>query len=86
MSSIAATTYDGAYAVTKSDTVDDPNGGPAGFAGLLVVATGTLSFVDALGNTVAITLVPAFALIPVRCVRVNTTGTSATVFGLRAVP
>ncbi|MGA7122466.1 MAG: hypothetical protein WBY94_20355 [Polyangiaceae bacterium] len=89
MSNIAAITYDGAVAVTKSDTVDDPNAGAAGFAGLMVTATGTVSFQDGLGNTVVTgTITPTAAppIIPVRCVRVNATGTTATVYGLRAVP
>lgn len=89
MSSIAAITYDGAIAVTKSDTVDDPNAGPSGFAGLWIQAAGNISFVDGMGNNVGTTGTPlavVVGFIPIRCVRVNATGTTAVAFGLRAVP
>ena len=88
MSNIAAITYDCAVAVTKSDTVNDPNVGLTGnFAGLYVASTGTVAFVDSLGNTVTIggTLL-AGQIIPIRCVRVKATGTSATVLGMLAIP
>lgn len=89
MSSIAAITYDGAVAVTKSDTVDDPNAGPAGFAGLWIQTAGNISFVDALGNNVGTTAAPLAVVVgfmPIRCVRVNATETTAVAYGLRGVP
>jgi hypothetical protein len=89
MSSIAAITYDGAVAVTKSDTVPDPNGGSSGFAGLWIVTAGNISFQDSIGNSVGTTgspLAVVVGFIPIRCVRVNNTGTTAVAYGLRAVP
>ena len=89
MSNIAAITYDGALPVTKSDATDDPNAGPAGFAGLWIVTAGNISFVDGMGNNVGTTGAPlavVVGFIPIRCVRVNSTGTTAVAYGLRAVP
>lgn len=66
----------GSRAVTPSDTVDIV-GGPA--RALWVVVAGNLSFVDAEGNTVNLTAVPAFTVVPVAATRVRATGTTATV-------
>jgi hypothetical protein len=84
MSSIAATTYPAAVAVTKSDTNDDPHGT---FAGLYVAAAGTLAFLDGSGNTVTIASPMAVGqLVAITCKRVLAAGTSATVYGLQALP
>ena len=82
-SSIQAITYEGAKAVTKSDSVADP-AGP--FAGLLVTATGTVKFTTITGDTVALTAVAANAIIPIATSRVWSTGTAATVVGLTVNP
>jgi hypothetical protein len=81
MSDILAQTYDGAKAVTKSDTDNDPDGP---FAGLLVTATGTVSLVTIRGDTISLTAVAANTVLPFATKRVNTTGTAATVLGLLA--
>jgi len=83
MSNILAITYDGAPAITASDTADDP-GGP--FAGLLVTATGDLTFIDNRGNAVALTAVAANTIINIATRRVKSTGLTATVRGLIALP
>jgi hypothetical protein len=83
MSNILAITYDGAPAVTASDTVDDP-GGP--FAGLLVTATGNLTFLDNRGNAITLTAVAANTIINIAARRVNSSGLTATVRGLIAMP
>lgn len=66
----------GSRAITPSNSVALP-GGPA--RALYVTATGDVSFLDMEGNTVALTAVPAFTTIPIAAVRVNSTGTTATV-------
>jgi hypothetical protein len=83
MSTIQAQTYEDAVAVTASDSVDDP-AGP--FAGLLVTATGNVSFLTVRGSTVTLTAVAANTEIHIACKRVRTTGTTATVLGLSAMP
>lgn len=83
MSNILATTYDQAIAVTKSDTVNDPQGP---FAGLLVAVAGIVVFVDQGGNTVTTGSLTAGTVIPVVTARVNNTTTTATTYGLRAGP
>jgi hypothetical protein len=76
-------TADGAVACTPSNTTNDPKGP---FVGLLIVNGGTVTFVDAAGNTVGPTdSLPAGTEIHVKVVRVNSTGTSATVAGLIGV-
>lgn len=82
MSTIAASTFDGMVSATLSDTADDP-AGP--FAGIFVSAAGTLKFRDGRGQTVTMAACPVGHLY-VRCVRVFSTGTGATVFGLLAMP
>jgi len=79
MSDIYARTYDGAKAITKSDTVNDP-AGP--FAGLLVTVIGNVAFVTTSGDTVTLTAVAANTVIPFATKRVDSTGTTATVLGL----
>lgn len=83
MSAILSRTYDAAIAVTVSDSTADP-AGP--FAGLLVAAAGTVKFTDAQGNTVTMASVLAGTEIHVATSRVWSTGTAATVYGLRAQP
>lgn len=83
MSSILAVTYDSATAVTKSDTVKDP-AGP--FAGLLVTATGTLKFTTIKGSVVTLSTTTVGQIIPIAVEYVWSTGTSATVLGLHAMP
>lgn len=84
MSTIAATTYPETFTVTPSDTTDDPHGV---FAGLYVLANGTLSFLDGNGNAVVVTgTLTAGQVVPITCKRVKSTGTSATVLGLKAFP
>jgi hypothetical protein len=80
-STIQASTYDWAVAVTKSDTTNDP-AGP--FTGLYVSAGGTL-VCDNLGgpqgsNPITITVVAGgYICWPIKRIR---TATTATVFGL----
>jgi hypothetical protein len=75
--------YDGAKATTPSDSHNDP-AGP--FNGLLVWVAGTVSFVDASGNVSGTSgTIAAGTEIRVKVVRVNQTGTSATVLGLMGV-
>lgn len=83
MSNILARTYDAALAVTVSDSVADPQGP---FAGLLVAVAGTVKFTDNQGNTVTLGSVLAGTEIHVATSRVWSTGTGATVYGLRAIP
>ena len=83
MSNILARVYESAVAVTPSDATADP-AGP--FAGLLVGAAGNVKFTDLAGNAVVITSATVGTEIHVACTRVWSTGTSATVYGLRAAP
>lgn len=83
MSSILAITYDGTGSVTVSDTTGDP-AGP--FAGLIVTATGTLKFRDMRGGDTTLSATTVGQIIPIACSRVWSTGTSATVRGLYAMP
>jgi hypothetical protein len=83
MSSILAVTYESAAAVTKSDTTDDPAGT---FAGLLVTATGTLKFRTIRGQDVTLSTTTVGQIIPIATRFVWSTGTSATVLGLHAMP
>lgn len=62
-----------AAVVTPSDTADQGN-----VRGLYVGGTGNVSVVTAAGNTCVFTAVPAGAILPVRCTKVNSTGTTAT--------
>lgn len=83
MSNILATTYEAALAVTKSDTVSDPQGP---FAGLLVAVAGAVKFTDIYGNDVTTGSIAAGTVIPVATKRVWSSTTAATVYGLRAIP
>ncbi len=90
MSNILAVTYEGAAAVTPSDSAIDP-AGP--FAGLWVLVTGTLKFMTIRGDTVTLTsaevtqiIVGNGGFIPIAVNRVWATGTTATVLGLLAKP
>lgn len=83
---IESTVFDGAVPPTKSDATNDP-AGP--FAALFVFTAGNLSFIDGQGNPVGSTgspLAVSAGLIPIRCLRVNNTGTTAVVYGVKAVP
>lgn len=86
MSNIDAVAHAGAVPVTKSDGTPDPNGP---FAGLFVFTAGNLSFADSKGQPVGTTGAPLavqYGYIPIRCIRVNATGTTAVVYGLQALP
>ena len=84
MSNISASVFDQAVATTPSNTTDDPAlPGGNSFAGLYCTATGTLKINDGRGQPVVFPAV-AIGLIPVRCRRVWSTGTTATVMGLIA--
>jgi len=61
-------------AVTKSDTVDFPKVASA----LWVGGTGNVVVVMADGTVLTFTAVPAGTLLKVRCIRVNSTNTTAT--------
>lgn len=83
MSNILARTYDAAVAATLSDTVADPQGP---FAGLLVAVAGTVKFTDQSGNVVTMGSLLAGTEIHVVTKFVWSTGTSATIYGLRSTP
>lgn len=74
-------------AITKSDTVGFP-GGKA--RGIYVGGTGDVVVVDAAGNAVTWSSIPAGFIIPAECIRVNSTSTTATLmvalFGVLALP
>jgi hypothetical protein len=78
-------TYEGAVAVTASDTVDDPHGP---FAGFYAGATGDVKVKTVKGQTTVIPGVPAGKTVPIAIVRVFTTGTASptTVVGLQQLP
>jgi hypothetical protein len=81
MSTVQASTYDWAAAVTKSDTVDDP-AGP--FAGLYVSVAGTLILYNMNGPQAPITITAVaggYICWPVRRIGASST---ATAFGLVA--
>jgi hypothetical protein len=87
MSAILAQTYDDAVAVTPSDTTPQANTSP--FAGLLVVSIAggaNLSFITPSGTTVNMVGVTTGTEIHVRVKQVKSTGTTATVVGLVAMP
>lgn len=65
----------GSRGIAPSDSVNLANYARA----LYVTVTGNVSFLDMEGNTVSLTAVPAFTVIPIACARVNSTGTTATV-------
>lgn len=86
-STISGITYDDAFAVAASDTVNDPNGGSYGFAAFYVGVTGDVKVTTSNGNAVVFKAVPAGATIRLRIQRVWSTGTTATnVLGLVASP
>lgn len=82
MSNILAITFEDAAAVTKSDTTADP-AGP--FAGLIVSVAGTLKITTIRGGVVAFTVI-AGQEVNIATQRVWSTGTSATVIGVLAIP
>ena len=66
-------------AVTKSDTVNfGPASAPTLTRGLYVGGTGDVVAVAEDDSTVTFTAVPAGAILPIRCKRVNSTNTTAT--------
>lgn len=74
--------WDSAIAATPSDTVLEPSGP---FQGMLVWVAGTVSFVDEAGNPSGTSgSISAGTTLYVKGVRVNSTGTSATVLLLKA--
>lgn len=82
MSNILAQTYEGAVVPTQSDTAPDPKGP---FAALLVSIAGTLKITPISGPAVAFTVIAGqYVLIATR--QVWSTGTTATVIGLIALP
>jgi hypothetical protein len=86
MSDISAITYQGSAATTPSNTTADP-AGP--FAAFVVTATGTVSIVMVDGSTLAFgsaSFTAGPTTYPFQFKRVNTTGTTATVVGLYALP
>tara|TARA_R110000868_G_scaffold403307_1_gene680459 strand:- start:740 stop:982 length:243 start_codon:yes stop_codon:yes gene_type:complete len=62
-----------AAVVTPSDTADQGL-----VRGLFVGGAGNVSLVTAIGNTVVFTGVLAGSILPVRCTKVRSTGTTAT--------
>ena len=62
-----------AAVVTPSDTADQGN-----VRGLYVGGAGNVSIVTAAGNTCVFTGVTAGSILPVRCTKVRSTGTTAT--------
>jgi hypothetical protein len=86
MSDINAITYQGTAAVTKSDTTNDP-AGP--FSGFIVTSSGTVSLSMQDGSTLtfgAQSFTAAVTAYPYSFRRVNSTGTTATIIGLYALP
>lgn len=76
-------TPDGWINVTKSDTVNDPDGP---FVALFVWKAGTVAAVDAAGNATGTSdSLAAGTYIPGKFVRVKSTGTTATVLGALGV-
>jgi hypothetical protein len=85
---ISNITYEGAFAVTTSDTTDDPHGP---FAALYVGAAGAVSVVMVNGQSVTLPGVPAGTTLRIAVKRVNTTGTTVAtpgtnIIGLCAMP
>jgi hypothetical protein len=64
-----------AYAVTPSDTVDDPNGV---FSELYIGTSGDVTLITAGGATVLYKACPAGERLQIRTRRVKVTGTTAT--------
>lgn len=62
-------------AITASDTVANPVGG---FCALMCAVGGTVSVVDSQGNVASLTLAASVLYDLPPCVRVNSTGTTAT--------
>lgn len=73
--------YEDAAAVTVSDTAADP-AGP--FASLLVTAVGTVKLTTIVGGTVSLAATVVGQEIHIATQRVWSTGTGATVIGLKA--
>jgi hypothetical protein len=84
MSNIMAIVFEGAVAVTKSDTTADP-AGP--FAGLYTGAGGDIKVTTVRGQSVTLAGTAAGITIAIACTRVWSTGTTPTnVLGLQAGP
>lgn len=69
-------TYATAFAITKSDTVNFPVSANAIYVGT-PGATGTVVVALEDGTTVNFVGVPAGTILPIRCIRVNNTTTTA---------
>lgn len=79
---IVNVSYDGAKIATPSDTTNETKQ----FNGFIVWSAGTVSFVDSGGvNIPASASLPTGTLIAVKGVRINATGTTATVLLLTGV-
>lgn len=70
--------FSNANAVTPSDSVPLAQVAMA----LYVTVTGNVAFISAGGDTVTLSAVPAFTLIPIAASQVKATGTTATVLAL----
>lgn len=64
--------YSSAVAITTSDTVIQ------GYSAIYVGGAGNITIQQAAGTSVLFTAVPVGSILPVNCVRVMATGTSAT--------
>jgi hypothetical protein len=84
VSNILAVTYESAFAPTKSDTLDDPNGT---FAAFYVGSTGDVKVHTVNGQDVTFVAVQAGTGIPIAHTRVWLTGTGAgSILCLAAMP
>jgi hypothetical protein len=84
MSDIKSITYEGASAVTASDTVNDPRGP---FAAVFTGAGGTIKLTTLRNEAVTFVSLPAGVILPVATLRVWASGTTATgVLGMIALP
>jgi hypothetical protein len=75
----AVPAYHRSVTITNSDAVSIASGPTDA---VCVAATGTFVLIDEAGNSSTYTLVPAGVILPVRAVRVNATGSTATLTAL----
>ena len=73
--------YDRAVAITTSDTVAIASGVADA---VIFTTTGNAVLIDSAGNSITVTGAPVCAIVPARIVRVNATGTTATLAALYA--
>ncbi len=84
MSSILAVTYSKAFAVTASDTTNDPHGP---FAGLYIGGAGNVQLITVDGTPATFNGLAAGVILPVATLRVMSSSTTATgILGLGALP